>query len=147
MSAQTLWAINIGFVMLVGLASVAASILIIVKNQRINNRAEEMNLLGGCIIASSVSMMVNAVQLYVYTSHSKDNVHGLFFLTLTLQITVSCFLIAFWVFTAKFWVLGHMLQHARANREYSRHYKALLHGGNILILVCFVCQVATFKEY
>ena len=53
--------------MLVGLASVAASILIIVKNQRINNRAEEMNLLGGCIIASSVSMMVNAVQLYVYT--------------------------------------------------------------------------------
>jgi hypothetical protein len=40
-----------------------------------------------------------------------------------------------------------MLQHARANRDYSRHYKALLHGGNILILVCFVCQVATFKEY
>lgn len=131
---------------MVGLASVAVSVLIIVKNQRINNKAEEMNLLGGFIIASSVSMMVNAVQLFVYTSVDWS-LHNLFFLTLTLQITVSCFLIAFWIFTAKFWVLGHMMEHSKTKKDYSRHYRVLLFAGGVYILICFVCQVATFREY
>ena len=142
------YAVNLGVMLPVCFCQALTAFFIIYRNNLLNNKSIEITLLALLIVLADLAYSINAVILVILKKQNGDKDPQLTMpADVTLFLTFTLTLLAFWVFTAKFWVLSHRIQRiieqaSRSQKESDqRWYQAVYICGIVITISAFVVDL------